>query len=271
MCTNFPPRFSRTVDLYGPAAFARLRRGGAIVVGLGGVGAHCVTALARTGIGRLKILDFDSVTISSLNRHPLAAAGDVGRLKTEILAAWIAQTCPETQVESIAARVDAGRLAELIPAVQRELFPVLIDCIDEVEAKVALLVHGVRHGWRVVSSMGAAGKRDGGQLRRGDLFESRVCPLARAVRQRLRRQGIGPGQIEAVWSLEAPVPPVASAPRASPDAQAQAGPMRRQPSNQMLPGMVGFALAACAVDLLTAGLLQDPTPTADAAPGADPT
>jgi tRNA threonylcarbamoyladenosine dehydratase len=258
---DFPPRFSRTSDLYGPEAFARLRRGGALVVGLGGVGAHCVVALARTGIGRLKILDCDRVTTSSLNRHPLAAAADVGRLKTEILAAWIAAACPDTQVEGIAARVDAASLTELIPPAERELFPVLIDCIDEVEAKVALLTHGVRHGWRVLSSMGAAGKRDGGQLRRGDLFESQVCPLARAVRQRLRRQGIGPGRIEAVWSLETPVPPVAGSRRTSPEAPTPGHSTRRQPSNQMLPGMVGFALAARAVDLLSDGMPP-------AAPGA---
>ena len=96
MPDRFPPRFARTVGLYGPDAFARIRRRGALVVGLGGVGAHCVVALARSGIGRLKLVDFDRVTTSSLNRHPVAGPGDVGRLKTEILAAWIAATCPDT-------------------------------------------------------------------------------------------------------------------------------------------------------------------------------
>lgn len=273
MAAPFPPRFTRTVDLYGAAHFACLRRGGAIVIGLGGVGAHCVVALARSGIGRLKLMDDDRISVSSLNRHPLAAPEDVGRLKTEILAAWIARVCSDTEVEGVAARVDSASLAELVPPAERELFPVLIDCIDGVEAKAALLVHGARHGWQVLSSMGAAGKRDGGLVRCGDLFDSRVCPLARAVRQRVRRLGVGPGQIEAVWSEETPVPPIQEPIAANPAAAAAAaaGPAasRRQPSNAMLPGIFGFALAARAVVLLTAAV--SPSQRCDEAshPGPD--
>ncbi|HOX24708.1 MAG TPA: ThiF family adenylyltransferase [Candidatus Krumholzibacteria bacterium] len=248
MAASFPPRFTRTVDLYGPAGFGRLRRGGATVVGLGGVGAHCVVALARSGIGRLKLIDFDRITTSSLNRHPIAGPADVGRPKTEILAAWIARMCPDTRVEGVVARVEPDTVADLVPSGERELFPVLVDCIDSVAAKVALLAHGVEIGYRVLSSLGAAGKRDPGCLRCGDIFESEVCPLARKVRQGLREIGVGPGQVSAVWSVEPPVGPVAGTPdSASPD---EAPGTRRQPSNLMLPGIFGFALAAAAADLL---------------------
>ncbi len=248
MPDRFPPRFTRTVDLYGAEGFTRIRHGGCVVVGLGGVGAHAVLALARSGVGRLKILDFDRVTTSSLNRHPVAGPADVGRLKTEILAAWIARHCPDTVVECVAACVDPDNVTEMIPDTERELFPVLIDCIDSVLSKVALLAHGVDFGWTVLSSLGAAGKRDGGSVRSGDLFESRVCPLARKVRRGLRRRGVGPGQIEAVWATELPVPAVAVAPGEElPD---EPRVRRRQPSNIMLPGMFGFALAAAAIAAL---------------------
>lgn len=254
MTAPFAPRFARTVDLYGGEAFARLRGRGACVAGLGGVGAHCATALARSGVGRLLLIDFDRLTVSSLNRHPVAAARDVGRLKTEILADWIAAVCPDTAVETATLRLDPARLDQQLPAARRPDLPVLIDCIDDVAAKAALLVHGVRHGWRVLSSMGAAGKRDGGQVRRGDLFATSACPLAREIRRRLRRLGIGPDAVEAVWSTETPVPPVVAP--AGPDGrqgghdEPGGGTPRRQPSNQMLPGIFGYALAARAVQLL---------------------
>ncbi len=247
---DVPPRFARTADLYGQDGFARVRRGGAIVVGLGGVGAHCVAALARSGLGRLKLIDDDRISVTSLNRHPVAMPIDVGRLKTEILAAWVARACPDTRVEAVAARVGPASLGDLVPAAERELFPVLIDCIDSVEAKAALIEHGVRHGWRVLSSQGAAGKRDGGQVRTGDLMASEVCPLARAVRVRLRKAGIGPGQVTAVWSEELPAASILTEPGADAEVSVR---FRRQPSNAMLPGIFGFALAAAAVSALAAG------------------
>ena len=245
------PRFSRTVDLYGPDGFARLRGGGALVVGLGGVGAHCAVALARSGIGRLKLLDHDRITISSLNRHPVAGPQDVGRLKTEILAAWIAQVCPDTSVEAMVARVEEGNVGLVIPPTERELFPALVDCIDDVAGKAALLAHGAVHGWRVLSSMGAAGKRDAGQVRTGDLFATGVCPLAKAVRRRARRLGVRPGQVRAVWSQESPATtPGNRQPQGRPEDIAAPERHRRLPSNQMLPGIFGLALAAMAVELL---------------------
>ena len=87
----------------------------------------------------------------------------------------------------------------------------------------------------MLCSLGAAGKRDPGQLRTGDVFDSRVCPLAKKVRQKLRLRGLGTGQVRAVWSLETPVGPVAVAPGQEPADEPRI--QRRQPSNMMLPGM----------------------------------
>lgn len=248
MNDTFPHRFTRTVDLYGAEGFARVRAGGAIVVGLGGVGAHCAVALARSGVGRLKLIDFDRVTTSSLNRHPLAGPADVDRLKTDVLASSFAVTCPDTAVEAVVARVASDNIATLVPAGDRELYPVLVDCIDSVPAKIALLVHGLGHGWRVICSMGAAGKRGGGLVRTGALADTRVCPLARKVRRSIRDAGVDPGSIAAVWSEEPPRAPVTAVSGGHlPD---EPGMVRRQPSNMMLPGMVGYALATLAVEAL---------------------
>jgi tRNA A37 threonylcarbamoyladenosine dehydratase len=252
-----PARLTRTVDLYGAGACAAIGAGGAIVVGLGGVGAHAAVALARCGIGRLHLIDDDRVTTSSLNRHPAAGPADVGRAKTEVLATFLRTSCPDTVVTLASARVTAGTVGDLVTADAlaggRDAtggFPVLVDAIDSVADKVALLVHGVRLAWPTVCSLGAAGKRDAGSVRTGTLAATRVCPLARVVRRGVREAGVDPASIGAVWSEEPPLGPVTVTPGTQladePDLP------RRQPSNMMLPGMFGFALANLAVEILAA-------------------
>ncbi|MBT3317724.1 tRNA threonylcarbamoyladenosine dehydratase, partial [bacterium] len=97
----FPDRFTRTIDMYGEEGFAKIRNASVAVIGLGGVGSHAATALARGGIGSIKLVDFDLLTVSSLNRHPCASLADVGRAKTDILAEFLNKTCPDTAVNPI--------------------------------------------------------------------------------------------------------------------------------------------------------------------------
>jgi len=243
---TFPTRFTRTVDLYGHDGMTRLRQAGVVVVGLGGVGAHAAVALARSGIGRLHLIDFDTVTTSSLNRHPVAGPDDVGRTKVDVLASFFASTCPDTIVTTEASRLTAANLPTLLPAADTEAFGTVIDAIDAVPDKVALLVHAMVQGRRTICSAGAAGKIDPGGLCSGSLADTRVCPLARKVRKGVREADVDPTDIVAVWSEEAPRPPIES-PADEPHLR------RRQPSNMMLPGMVGYALAAEAVALVARG------------------
>lgn len=242
-------RFARTRALYGEDSFARIRQGGAVVVGLGGVGAHCTVSLARSGIGRLLLIDFDVVTPSSLNRLPEVAPRDVGRRKTEVYEDWVHAVCPDTQVETRAAFVGDDTRDALLPATLPARYGVLVDAIDALNPKVGLLVHAKACGWTVVSSMGAAAKRDPGLVRVGDIAQTSVCPLARAVRVRLKRRGIARG-VTCVYSLEAaaaPLPPEAD----GEDLARRRGRVRNlQPSNMSLPGIFGFALAAAVLDRL---------------------
>ncbi len=244
----FPPRFTRTVDLYGHDGMARIRAAGIVVVGLGGVGAHAAVALARSGIGRLHLIDFDVISTSSLNRHPVAGPDDVGRPKTTVMLDFLAATCPDTAVSEARERATAGNLQTLLPADQRDAFRVVIDAIDAVADKIALIVHAAGQGRRVVCSAGAAGKVDPGLVRAGTLADTRVCPLARKVRKGVRVAGLEAGAIAAVWSEEEPRPPVVAP--AGGDLPDEPGVTRRQASNMMLPGMVGYALAAQAIRLV---------------------
>lgn len=244
----FPPRLTRTVDLYGDEGMARIRAAGVVVVGVGGVGAHAAVALARSGVGRLHLIDDDVISVSSLNRHPVAGPADLGRAKVDVLTEFIRATCPETEVSALAGRVTAENLEAMLASGDRDDHEVVIDAIDSVADKIALVTHAARQGRRVISSAGAAGKVDPGLIRSGTLANSRVCPLARKVRKGVRQAGVDANTIAAVWSEEDPRPPVI-APEGThlPD---EPGVTRRQPSNMMLPGMVGYALAALAIGAL---------------------
>ncbi|MBC8425474.1 tRNA threonylcarbamoyladenosine dehydratase [bacterium] len=241
--SDSPERFTRTVDLYGEDGFAALRAARVTVFGLGGVGAHAAVALARSGIGALTLVDFDKVTASSLNRSPAATEADLDRPKAEVLRDHLALTCPYTEVRSVRAFFHEDSADELLsPA------PSLVaDCIDSLNPKVALLAQCVRRGLAVASSMGAAGRTDVSMVRAGDLWDSRVCPLASRVRKFLRRQGID-APVPAVWSEETPckaLPPDLD------DQVLDRGRVRnRLPSGIALPGIFGYALASLILDRL---------------------
>lgn len=276
---GYLPRHYRTVLFYGEEAFARIGKARVVVIGLGGVGGHAAIALARSGIGTLHLVDFDRITDSSLNRSAFAGPLDVGRLKTEVLAEYLAQFCPETRVTVADLFCSQDTLPQVVPPASPGRPDLVIDAIDALNPKVGLLVWCHEHDIPVLTSLGAAGKRDIGQVRTGDISESRVCPLARQVRLRLKRRGIASG-IPAIWSIEPALahrPQVAKeiGPGAEPGSgsgtgsgtgsgsHAESGDVasginrgreRHTLASQMtLPGVFGYGLAAMALDLIGAG------------------
>ncbi len=242
--SDCPDRFTRTVDLYGEAGFAALRAARVTVFGLGGVGAHAAVALARSGVGALTLVDFDKVTASSLNRSPAATEADLDRPKAEVLRDHLAHTCPHTETRAVRAFFHDDSADELLSPAPS----FIADAIDSLNPKVTLLAHCARHGLRVASSMGAAGRTDVSMVRAGDLWDSRVCPLASRVRKFLRRQGIDT-PVPAVWSEEAPckaLPPDLD------DQVLSRGRVRnRLPSGIALPGIFGYALASLIMSRIT--------------------
>lgn len=239
-----PDRFTRTVDLYGDAGFAAIRTARVVVCGLGGVGAHAALALARSGIGRLVLIDFDPVTASSLNRSPCATVADVGRPKVAVVGDFLRRTCPDTGVDGVEAFFHADT-ADMLLAPPPSC---VVDAIDALNPKVELLTACVTRSIPVASSMGAAGRTDVSFVRAGDLWESRRCPLAGRVRKYLRRRGVT-APIPCVWSQEEPAD--ALAPDAD-DPRYERGRIRnRLPSGIAMPGIFGYALASLVLDLVT--------------------
>jgi tRNA A37 threonylcarbamoyladenosine dehydratase len=206
--------------------------------------------LARSGVGRLLVVDFDRLTASSLNRHPIAGPEDIGRLKTEVLDDHLKRTCPETSVMVSNAFCHHEVLDELLGPGRPDQPDLIVDAIDSLNPKVALLSYCVQQWLPVLSSMGAAGRRDPTRIRVADLAQTRHCPLARQVRQRLRRRGVT-GGVTCVYSEEVPASP--REPDLA-DRTCERGRIRnRLPSQMSLPGIFGYSLASLALDWLAGG------------------
>lgn len=249
---GIPARFHRTVLFYGVEGFRSIRAASVTIVGLGGVGGHAATNLARTGVGNLHLIDFDVVNESSLNRSPYAEMADVGRQKTDVLASYLNRICPDTIVRISEAFCREDTIADLLPSHGAGRPDVVLDAIDSLNPKVGLLVWCHENGLQVFASMGAAGKMDVGQVRTGDISETRVCPLAKFVRSRLRRRGVLEG-IPCIWSLEQGD---ADRPDAIPESGDETSSLddrntrrRNTLASQMtLPGVFGYGLAAMILD-----------------------
>ncbi len=189
---------SRSEALLGAAAMEKLKQAHVAVVGLGGVGAVCAEALARSGVGRLTLLDFDLVAPSNLNRQLPALVSTLGQAKTEALAARLRDAAPEVSLRLLRQRYEPKNREEIFA----ERADYIADCIDAVADKCDLIAESLRRGIPIVSSMGTGGKTDASLLRLGDLAKTDTDPLARAVRRQLRKEGIT--HLPVVWSSEEP-------------------------------------------------------------------
>ena len=198
---QFCDAFQRTCLLIGEDGLARLRDARVAVFGLGGVGSYAAEVLARAPIGHLLLVDCDVVTPSNLNRQLPATLDTVGRPKTEVMAERIRRINPAVDLVALHREFNQDAAAEMLDG----RLDYVVDAIDSLSAKVALLAACRSRGIPVISSMGAACKFDPAQVRVADLFQTRNCPLAKFVRKRLRHQGITDG-VQAVFSPETPAP-----------------------------------------------------------------
>lgn len=188
---------------------SKLRNAFVVIVGCGGVGSHAAAALARSGCGKIRLIDFDQVTLSSLNRHAVATLADVGTPKVECLRRRLEQIVPWTHFDTRNQLYnEESSTSQLEPwngetGGQRPDF--VIDAIDNIESKVALLAYCHANSLPVISSMGAGCKSDPTRVFVGDISTSTDDPLSRSTRRRLRLQGVKAG-IPVVYSSEKTAP-----------------------------------------------------------------
>jgi tRNA A37 threonylcarbamoyladenosine dehydratase len=200
-------RFDRIGRLVGDTAMERLLGAHVTVIGLGGVGSFAVEALARSGIGRLTLVDFDRVCVTNSNRQLQAVQGNIAKQKAVVLAERVRLINPQAEARPLTIFYSAKTSDEILGA--RPDF--VVDAIDNVTAKCHLLASCKERGLRVVSSTGASGRMDPTRLAVVDLADTRIDPLADAVRRALRQKygfpAKGPFGIPSVFSTEAPREP----------------------------------------------------------------
>lgn len=233
---NIPPQFERAEILIGRDGLEKLASRHVFLAGLGGVGSWCAEALARAGVGRLTLADMDVVAASNINRQLPALLSTVGRSKAEVMAERIRDINPDCRLTLITDFLTPDNIPALLP----DDADYVVDCIDSLNCKVALIVEAHGRGLRVASSMGAGNKLDPSRVKVSDIAETEVDSLARVARKRLRKRGIDRGVL-VVWSDEPGRPPLPPEPVSQGRARAVNGTI------SYLPPLFGFMLAGAVV------------------------
>lgn len=198
--TMAEPWQQRTALLMGEDALARLASGTVAVVGVGGVGAYAAEMIVRAGIGHIVLLDCDIVSPSDKNRQLLALESNLGRVKVEVMGTRLKDINPALQIDIVADYLTEDNVAQILGGFKIDF---LVDAIDTLAPKLALIEYCVKSGIPHVSSMGSGAKFDATKVRLVDLSKSYNCPLAYIVRKKLRKKGIEKG-FKVVFSEELP-------------------------------------------------------------------
>lgn len=191
--------FSRAELLLGEEALDKIRNATIMVFGVGGVGSHCIEALARCGVGKLILIDNDTVSLTNINRQAVAFHSTIGKYKTEVMEAIIQDISPETVVETHEMFILPDNLDSLF--VEKPDY--IIDAIDTVTAKLALVELAQRLDIPIISSMGTGNKLHAELFEITDLSKTSVCPLCKVMRKELKVRGIT--HLKVLYSKEKPV------------------------------------------------------------------
>ncbi len=212
--------FSRTELLFGADKMKILKNAKVAVFGVGGVGGFAVEALARAGVGNIDIIDNDTVSVTNINRQIIATQKTVGRKKVEVMKERILEINPEANVNAF----DMFFLPETADNFNFKKYDYIIDAIDTVAGKIALVENAEKFGVKIISSMGAGNKINPEMFEITDIYKTSVCPLARVMRKELKARGIK--RLKVVYSKEKALTPQKS---------------DENTSKRQLPGSVSFA------------------------------
>ena len=228
---------TRTEMLLGREGLQRLKGSTAAVFGVGGVGSHCIEALARSGVGRLVLIDNDRVSTTNINRQSIAYHSTVGQYKTEVMKKRIEDIDPGIQVEVW----ETFALPDNLEQFFEKPVDYIIDAIDTVSTKIALAELAWRRNISIISSMGTGNKLHPELFEIADIYETSVCPLCRVMRRELKNRGI-PG-LRVVYSREKPIS-AKEIQKSVPSADENADPERmgteKRQTGRPVPGSVSF-------------------------------
>ncbi len=227
-------QFARTALVYGEDAIKVLSTKRVAVFGLGGVGGYVVEALVRSGVGHFDLYDFDTISASNINRQIIATHETVGRKKIEVMKERMLSINPNVDVNIF----DCFVLPEQLPTLSLDKCDYLVDAIDTVTTKIALIVEAKRLNIPIISCMGTGNKTDPSKLRVDDIFKTSMCPLAKVMRHELRKRDIK--KLKVVYSIESPVEL-----KGPHEEELEDGKIKRYPGSvMMVPASAGLLLAA---------------------------
>ena len=214
--------FSRTRLLIGEAAVNKLQNSSVILFGVGGVGGYVAEALARSGVGSIALVDNDKVSLTNLNRQIIALHSTIDRYKTEVMRERILDINPKANVEIY----NCFFLPENADQFDFKKYDYVVDAVDTVTAKIEIIMQAEYAGIPVISSMGAGNKLDVTGFQIADIYQTRMCPLAKVMRKELRNRGVK--KLKVVYSIEPALQPKVS------EADME------QTSKRMIPGSIAY-------------------------------
>ncbi len=191
--------FSRTELLIGENGLSRLRDAKVLIFGVGGVGSHCIEALARSGVGSMVLVDNDVVSVTNINRQSIAYHSTVGEYKTQVMKKRIADICPDIQVETREVFVLPDNIEEIIT----EDIDYIVDAIDTVTAKLAIVEVSRQKNIPLIASMGTGNKLHPELFEITDISKTSMCPLCKVMRRELKQRGIY--HLKVLYSREKPL------------------------------------------------------------------
>lgn len=191
--------FSRTEMMIGTEKFVKLQNATVMVLGVGGVGSHCIEALARGGVGKLILVDHDKVSLTNINRQSIAYHSSIGAYKTKVMKDRIQDICPQTEVVTYESFV----LPENMEEIFKEPVDYIVDAIDTVTAKLALVAYAKEKDIPIISCMGTGNKLHAELFEIADISKTSVCPLCKVMRKELKNRGIY--HLKVLYSKEKPV------------------------------------------------------------------
>lgn len=193
--------FKRTGMLLGSTSIEKLKKSSVAVFGVGGVGGFVVEALARSGVGRIDLIDNDVISESNINRQIIATTDTIGIMKTDAAKSRIISINPECKVNTFNLFI----LPENIGELDFTPYDYVVDAIDTVSGKIAIIEKCTELGIPVISSMGTGNKLDPTRFEITDIYKTSVCPLARVMRTELKKRGIK--KLKVLYSKEEPIKP----------------------------------------------------------------
>lgn len=195
-------QFSRTQLLLGDEAMNKLAASRVAVFGVGGVGGYVCEALIRSGVGAIDLIDDDKVCLTNLNRQIIATRKTIGQYKTQVMKERILDINPDAKVEVH----NCFFLPETADYFEFEKYDYVVDAVDTVTAKIALVMKCKEKNVPIISSMGAGNKLDASAFRVADIYKTKVCPLAKVMRRELKKRGVK--KLKVVYSEEMPIKPL---------------------------------------------------------------